>query len=110
MTPEAIYRRAGGRRRYNATRRRLQADRRVLVTAALLATGAPCMVDYGWPARLARTLGVHHSQISRDLAAIRPTLELPDPCCDHHRRMQEEEDRMAERLLAAFFRGVGRRR
>jgi hypothetical protein len=56
----------------------------------LLATAYPCMWVFGRAARIARELGVHHSKIGRDLAAIRPTRDLPDPCCDLHAREREQ--------------------
>lgn len=102
---------AGGRRRYNAQRRRARDDRRELVRAALLATETPCMIDHGWASALARELGVHHSQISRDLAVIRPALTLPDPCCPWHARQRARQQGHAyemerlERELAALRAG-----
>ncbi len=57
---------------------------------------------------MARELGVHPSTISRDLAAIRPTLVLPDPCCVWHakakaiRRAQERAEVATWAKLARF--------
>jgi hypothetical protein len=60
-------RRAGGRRRYNLTRR-FEAMRRQWRIVDLLSTGA--YEGRGRQSRIAEQLGVHRSTVSRDLRAI----------------------------------------
>ncbi len=51
-----------------------------------------------------RIFGVHPSVISRDFAAIRRAITLPDPCCHLHAELQERE-----RLVrASYARSLGR--
>jgi hypothetical protein len=59
--PDWIIWRAGGRRRYNAERKRAQAQRRRIVAS---------LIDDEYQADIARLLGVHRSTICRDVAAI----------------------------------------
>jgi hypothetical protein len=62
------YRRAGGRRRYNAARRRHKQLRRAQVLA--LTVGVDCSL-WGLQSALAERLGVSRSTVCRDFAAIR---------------------------------------
>lgn len=69
---EAVIRRAGGRRRYNAQRRGEALLRRVYVARLSLAWTMthPNPLQRGKGAWIARQLGVSEATISRDLAAI----------------------------------------
>jgi hypothetical protein len=62
----AVYRRAGGRRRYNALRRDLAAFRRLQVADLLNEWG----LVRGVQRRIAETLGVSEATISRDVAHL----------------------------------------
>ena len=93
---------AGGRRRYNAQRRRARDERRARVKAALLATERPCVAALGAATRLARQFGVHHSTMVRDLEAITPTLVLPDPCCALHAALDADLDRRRGAYTSTF--------
>jgi AraC-like DNA-binding protein len=85
-----VFRRAGGRRRYNALRHSKQLHRRVQV--------ADLLDKYGWPqhgsiAAIARELGVHRSTVLRDLQALH-RLSRPCPRCGQlpvRRRMNATE-------------------
>ncbi len=68
---EVAYRRASGRRHYNA-RRREQALARQLRFRALVPGGDLTMLLFrtGWQRRLAEALGVHPSTISRDVQRL----------------------------------------
>jgi DNA-binding NarL/FixJ family response regulator len=63
---EEAYRRAGGRRRYHAQRKREAEERRARV--------AELVMQWGWvqgtQARIARELGVSEATISRDMRRI----------------------------------------
>jgi DNA-binding CsgD family transcriptional regulator len=63
---EEAYRRAGGRRRYHARRKRDAEERRARV--------AELIIQWGWvqgtQARIARELGVSEATISRDMRRI----------------------------------------
>ena len=61
--PEWVIKRAGGRRRYNALRKRARAIRRHRVAVMTLATADT-------QREIARKLGVHESTLSRDVSAI----------------------------------------
>lgn|SRR5690349_13490345 len=71
----AAYRRAGGRRAYNARRRFQQVRRRAEVARLLTCKGA--LFRRGIQTELARELNVSRSTISRDLAYL---LRLGWPC------------------------------
>src|SRR5687768_223362 len=64
---DAVCRRAGGRRHYNAVRR-LKRDQRLNRVVELIGTYG--LVKHGARARIARESGVHKSTITRDLQAI----------------------------------------
>jgi IS30 family transposase len=68
--PRNAARRAGGRRRYNATRQFLAAERRLKVARLVHEYGN----DWGVRARIAQELGVHRSTVTRDIQAIREGL------------------------------------
>jgi hypothetical protein len=69
---DVVASRAGGRRRYNAWRRRLALQRRVEV-ARLLGEGN-LLREWGKQTRIARQLGVSRSTICRDVKAINRAL------------------------------------
>jgi hypothetical protein len=93
VSPDLAYRRAGGRRRYNAQRQQARDARREQIKVWILADERPCVAANrtGTVPRLARMFGVHRSTITRDLAVIRDTLVLPDPCCEMEAEMQRRE-------------------
>src|SRR5262249_37407195 len=68
LTTDAIYRRAGGRRRYNKQRAAEQWMRRMIIDYRLRTD--PDCGRRGWCADLARELRVSRSTISRDVQAI----------------------------------------
>jgi predicted DNA-binding transcriptional regulator YafY len=74
-TPEAAARRAGGRRRYNASRKFLVANRRMELSRLLSAQGS--LFERGTQARMARKLGVSRATICRDIEYL---LRLGRPC------------------------------
>jgi hypothetical protein len=94
-SPDVVARRAAGRRRYNAVRQLLAAERRALVARlALELSGSYAKHDcatrpiggwigWGLQAEIARRLGVHRSTVSRDLQrSLREVLALrPCPGC-----------------------------
>lgn len=69
-SPENVYRRAGGRRKYNAARQRQAENRRVLVEWRFLQVAEEFLFSRknprGWQTRLADELGVSRMQIGRD--------------------------------------------
>ena len=102
------YRRAGGRRRFNAERRRTRDARRERITALILAAERPCVASYqmGFAPRLASLFGVSRSTIVRDLSVIRKTLVLPDPCCEHDAQLEaewKERERLNEASLRRYY-------
>jgi len=74
------YRRAGGRRHYNAIRQFQAEWRRSQVAKLLLEQGD----KYGVQADLARKLGVSEATVSRDIAALKAN-SAPCPCCGRWR-------------------------
>ena len=66
---QTAYRRAGGRRRYNAERARERERRRDRVAAIAVELG-PRFFARGAQAEIARRLGVHRSTVCRDLEEI----------------------------------------
>jgi hypothetical protein len=79
LTWEAVCRRAGGRRRYNAGRRFLRNLRRAQIVSRLAGTSwLYARPPHGLQAALARVLGVSPATISRDLRALRdPAYRMP---------------------------------
>jgi hypothetical protein len=76
--PTALaYRRAGGRRRYNA-RRAFQRALREDKVAALLIRSGNGLFERGTLARIARDLGVHRSTVTRDVARLLGPLAGPN--------------------------------
>jgi hypothetical protein len=75
-TPQEVYRRAGGRRRYNATRQLRAALRRRAVLKLLGEFG----LGYGTQQRIAARLGVSAATISRDFAWILPLVQECPRC------------------------------
>ena len=69
IAPEAAYRRAGGRRRYNAQRRRQAEDRRLTLFDLAFDAGPP-WTRRGARAHYARLFGVSPATITRDIAAL----------------------------------------
>jgi hypothetical protein len=67
MTRDEVCRQAGGRRRYNAARKRAKQDRR---TQILCRVRWQDMRRWGIQAALARALGVSRATICRDFRAI----------------------------------------
>jgi len=67
---DGAHRRAGGRRRYNADRRRAAELRREQVLAQMAASGSRFMTERGWQARTARELGVSRATVCRDVDAL----------------------------------------
>ena len=67
-TPEAVARRAGGRRRHNAQRQWLALRRRYMEVARLLFCRDGC--KRGAQARAARELGVSRSTVCRDVQRL----------------------------------------
>ncbi len=63
----AAKRRAGGRRRYNAQRRRLAWERRAAIAAWLDDNSEAMLFSRGLPGTLAPVFGVHPTTIWRDL-------------------------------------------
>ena len=80
--PETAARRAGGRRRYNAARQLIAAERRArvarLVVDVLLATNG--RVPRGLQTVIAERFGVHRSTICRDLQRSRALLQKSRRC------------------------------
>ncbi len=74
QSPEAIARRAGGRRKYNAERQRQAAFRRLLVEWRFLKVAEAFLLTRrnprGWQTRLADELGVSRMQIGRDFKRL----------------------------------------
>jgi len=101
---------AGGRRRYNAARRRARNERRAQITALVLASERPCVATFrqGWGKQLAASLGVHPSVISRDFAAIRETIVLPTPCCKPCARFAAEQRERRRLSSLSLRRSLGR--
>lgn len=91
-SPDVVARRAAGRRRYNAVRTLLAAERRAEVArlARELMGGysrieSPERAVGGWlgwglQAEIARRLGVHRSTVSRDLAHSLREVQAMRPC------------------------------
>jgi hypothetical protein len=73
---QTVCARAGGRRRYNAVRSLLKTLRRQQVLELLEAWG----FGYGVQARIAATLNVHPSVVSRDIQALSPLVEACPAC------------------------------
>ena len=67
---EAVKRRAGGRRRYNAMRRRRAKARRGAISEWLAENPTALFFNRGLPGALGRVFGVHPSTIWRDLQEI----------------------------------------
>jgi hypothetical protein len=67
MDWDAVCRRAGGRRHYNAWRQFQQQHRRLEVSALL---GRYGIAKHGVQARIARELGVSEATVSRDVRAL----------------------------------------
>jgi hypothetical protein len=76
VSEEEMRKRVCGRRRYNAVRTLLKTLRREEVLALLEAWG----FGYGVQARIAATLNVHPSVVSRDIAALTPLVESCPAC------------------------------
>jgi hypothetical protein len=74
MSPEEVYRRAGGRRKYNAERQRQAENRRLLVEWRFLQVAEEFLLSKrnprGWKTRLAAELGVSRMQIGRDFKRL----------------------------------------
>lgn len=74
LPTELVYRRAGGRRRYNAERQRQAAFRRVVVQLRFLQVAEDVLRTKknprGWQTRLADELGVSRMQIARDFKRL----------------------------------------
>ncbi|MHC4716929.1 MAG: hypothetical protein ACYS5V_08170 [Planctomycetota bacterium] len=68
--PEAVNRRAGGRRRYNAERRERVWERRNAILRWLKDHPTAMFFNRGVPGALAPVFGVHPSTIWRDLKAL----------------------------------------
>jgi hypothetical protein len=83
MDTGAAYRRAGGRRHYNAVRRFRREWRRAEVVRLLSCKGA--LFRRGLQTELARELGVSRSTICRDLAYLL-RLGWPCPTCGAYTR------------------------
>ncbi len=75
INTDEAYRRAGGRRHYNAVRQFRASFRRLTVASRLLAGLSQ--------AAIARELGVHRSTINRDIAAMAKMARRSGfcPCC-----------------------------
>lgn len=71
MDFDAVCKRAGGRRHYNAKRREEARKRYLQVVEAIMPSGGR---KRGTQAQLARVLGVHRSTICRDVAKWRRLL------------------------------------
>ena len=69
-----LYRRAGGRRKYNAERQRQAAARRLIVEARYLQVVEKFLqtrqTPRGWQTRLAKELGISRMQIGCDLKRL----------------------------------------
>lgn len=76
VSEEEMRKRACGRRRYNAVRSLLKTLRREAVLELLAAWG----FGYGVQARIAATLHVHPSVVSRDIQALSPLVESCPAC------------------------------
>jgi hypothetical protein len=74
---EEVCRRAAARRRWNAVRRVVAADRRRQVLELVLALGG---LERGAQSRIAAALGVHRSTVCKDLRRLLP-LATPCPTC-----------------------------
>jgi hypothetical protein len=74
---EEVCRRHAARRRWNAVRRVVAADRRRRVLELALALGG---LPRGAQSRIAAALGVHRSTIGKDLRRLLP-LATPCPTC-----------------------------
>lgn len=70
-------RRAGGRRKYNSTRRINQALRRMEVLKLWKQDGG--LVDYGFQSKAARLFGVNRSTAHRDVKAILAWMNRGEP-------------------------------
>jgi hypothetical protein len=75
-TWEEVCRRHAARRRWNAVKKVVAACRRGEVLELLTRFGW----QHGTPARIARTLGVHRSTVSRDLKVLFPVLDVCETC------------------------------
>src|SRR5690349_13236417 len=115
VPPAVAYRRAGGRRRWNAQRRRVRDERRARIAELVLASERPCVATFrqGWATQLARRFGVHPTTIGRDFEAVRRTIVLPSPCCWLHAQEAEKDRQRALRLAKSRWspldRLIGRR-
>ena len=76
VSDEEMRKRACGRRRYNAVRSLLKTLRRQEVLELLEAWG----FGYGVQARIAATLNVHPSVVSRDIKSLFPALDVCETC------------------------------
>ena len=85
MSWEAVCKRAGGRRHYNAVRQLQAAFRRQQVASLWRRMDG----EWGSQARIARLLGVSESTISRDLAALRRQADEAHRCPFCGRRFSE---------------------
>lgn len=69
ISPDTVNRRAGGRRRINAERKRQAWERRLRILDEI--NGAFLLLPHGMQTRLAARFGVSRSTICRDIEAIR---------------------------------------
>ncbi|MBI3966634.1 MAG: HTH domain-containing protein [Chloroflexi bacterium] len=101
------YRRAGGRRHYNAWRRFMAVDRQRLVAQLALEEGFG-FFQRGAQARLAKRLGVSRSTICRDVEALLDATRAgrPCPCCGHLVLVLPSERAQTELDLAELLRIV----
>ena len=91
-SPAIVARRAAGRRRYNAVRKTLAAERRVKVLRLALELSGSFdkhksaerpmggWIGWGLQAEIARRLGVHRSTVTRDLQASLRKEQALKPC------------------------------
>jgi hypothetical protein len=87
VSNDEAYRRASGRRRYNAHRQLQAAARRdhlIYLWSASLDDGGPGLFGWGVKAAMARELGVSRSTVTRDFQKIFSQWQTrPCPTCDH---------------------------
>lgn len=101
-SPEQAYRRAGGRRHYNAKRSEAAFRRRMEVFSALYGSGrtGSRVLRHGDRAELARTLGVSRSTVCRDVKEVWRWMRItPCPTCDHTLTMDKAEELKRQGLL-----------
>jgi hypothetical protein len=90
MTSDEIFRRAGGRRRYQALRRHEALLRRAEIIEHLNVLG----FQRGTQAKIARLTGWSEATISRDFAAIRKRFGACPACGRVGQRIISEQDRL----------------